>query len=278
MKRGVLLFFFILLLAAFSHGHSFILYDVDVSYDPPLEAGITKAAQDFLDLYETPKSFDYSNELLIVTFDRQLELSVAVHPLDYSIVGFRDDSLVKRGKKAVKTESEMKEIAESFLKTLPADYHSELRYGGVTKLYQGTYQFTWFRHIGELAFIQERFEIEIDPVAGDVVYWMAHNFFYPVEAITLNPAFSASVAQEVANLYMKAETTEVKPVLTVLKNKPVWLVKIKKIYPIYVGLDATNGKIIFTGGLKGELPPNYSYDSAEVIETSFIMDVYGGAY
>jgi len=278
VKRGVLLVFFTLIMASLSYGHGFVLYDVDVDYDKPLEEGITQAAQEFLGLYEEPKGFDYFNEMLIVKFDRQLELSVAIHPLDFSVVGFRDDSLVQRGKKAVKSEAEMKKIAEGQLEKLPSSYRSQLRYGGVTKLYQGTSQFFWYRYIGEIAFLQERFEVEVDPVKGEIVYWMAHNFFYPAEAITVNPAFSKEVAQEAANMYMNAESTDEEPMLTIIKNYPVWLVKIKKLYPLFVGLDATDGRIIFTGGLKGELPEDYSYNSAEVVETSLIQDIYGGEY
>jgi hypothetical protein len=172
----------------------------------------------------------------------------------------------------------MKKIAEGQLATLPERYRSQLRYGGVTKLYQGTYQFTWFRYVGEIAFLQERFEVEVDPVDGDIVYWMAHNFFYPAEAITVNPAFSKEVAQVAANLYMSAETTEVVPILTVIKNYPVWLVTVKKLYPLIVALDARDGRIIFTGGLKGELPDGYSYNSADVVETGLIQQIYGGDY
>ncbi len=278
MKRGALFFFVFLIMASLSYGHGFILYDVDVDYDPPLKAGITRAAQEHLGLFEAPSSIDYFNEMLIVKFDRQLELSVAVHPLDFSVVGQRDDSLVQRGKKATKTEAEMKKIAEGQLAKLPEKYRSELRYGGVTKLYQGTSQFTWFRYVGDIAFLQERFEVEVDPVEGSIVYWMAHNFFYPASAITVNPAFSADVAQEAANLYLKAESTEEAPVLTVIKNYPVWLVKVKKLYPLFVALDARNGRTIFTGGLKGELPDGYSYNSAEVVETQLIQDIYGGDY
>ena len=278
MRRFLPFILFTLLLASLSYGHGFILYDVDIDYDPPLEKGITKAAQEFLGLIEAPKGFDYFNEMLIVKFDRPLELSVAVHPLDYSVVGFRDDSLVQRGKKATKTEAEMKKIAEEILATLPEKYRSQLRYGGVTKLYQGTFQFTWFRYVGEIAFLQERFEVEVDPVAGEVVYWMAHNFFFSPASITTNPAFSKEVAQEAANRYMKAEAMDEEPLLTVIKDYPVWLVKIKKLYPLFVALDARDGRIIFTGGLKGELPDGYSYNSAEVVETSLIQDIYGGEY
>jgi hypothetical protein len=49
----------------------------------------------------------------------------------------------------------------------------------------------------------------------------------------------------------------------------------KVLYPIYIGINAIDGEILFTGGMKGILPDSYSVEKKiTVIETELIKEIY----
>ncbi len=100
-------------------------------------------------------------------------------------------------------------------------------------------------------------------------------FLYPKSQIKTTPAITHKVAQKIAELKFNAEPLDFNTILIINKNKPVWVVKVKSIYPIYVGIDALNGNVLYSGSLRAELPEDYDYGrEVEVVESDFIKEVY----
>jgi len=257
--------------------HSNILYGISLDFDETLKTGVTSAAQAYLETDEVPVKFDYDRELLTAKFDRLLELSVTMHPSDFSVFGFRDDSLVSRGSEEAFDTMQRKEIAQKIFDNIPNEYKKELVYSGEKKLYSGTYKYTWFRYVGGIYVINDHLEVEIDPVDGDTVAWRLSPFFYRKEELPTVPALSYSVAQNVAQLRMSAEKMDFKPVLLIYNDRLVWLTKVKALYPIFAAIDAADGSLVFAGSPRGEIPLDYDYGrEVKVIENEFIKNVYGG--
>ncbi|MBI2139946.1 hypothetical protein HYU14_03410 [Candidatus Woesearchaeota archaeon] len=269
--------FFIFFFLSFPlvQSHSNILYNIDLEFDKTMEEGVTKAAQKFLGVREMPKSFDYDFELISVKFDRMLELSALVDPSDFSIMGFRDDSRVSERGEEKFPEGERRKIAEKVFQALPKAYREELFYSGEKKLYQGTYQHSWFRKINGIAVMNEHFTVEVDPADGEVAAWRMSLFATPKEKILTEPAISFTVAQKIAELGVGGKGIGILPVLVINKDRPLWLAKIKNLYPIFAAVDAADGHIVFSGNARTELPEGYDFGrEVPVKETAFIKEIY----
>ena len=53
------------------------------------------------------------------------------------------------------------------------------------------------------------------------------------------------------------------------------ILKVKSLYPIYVGVDALTGNVLHSGSLRAELPENYGYGrEVQVVESNFIKTIY----
>ena len=267
-----LFFFFLLSIEAVAHSN--ILYGISLDFDPELKMGVIQAAQKFLKVKEMPITFDYDFELIAAKFDRKLELSVLVNPSDNSIFGFRDDSLVSSGKEVFSSEKMGKIAEKAFEKYVPEPYKKELLFAGEKKLYQGVYEFIWFRYVDGVAVMNEHFTVEVDPVDGDVVSFRLSLFSSPQEGIRTRPGITAEVAQKISELSLNGQPLPADPLLLINKDRPVWLVKVKKIYPIFAGIDALDGRVVFSGNARTELPPGYSVGrDIPVVETELLRSI-----
>ncbi len=271
-----LLFFSFLFFAIEVGAHSNILYNINLDFDNQLQSGVIKAAQKFLKAKEMPKMFDYDFELIAAKFDRKLELSVLVNPADFSVFGFRDDSLVSSGKEALSPEKRKMIAEKTFTAYVPESYQQELSYAGEKRLYQGTYEFTWFRYVSGIVAMNEHFKGEVDPVDGYVVSFRMSLFSSPKEKIQTKPAISGEVAEKIAELSLEGTPLGSGPVLIINNDRPLWLAKIKKIYPIFAGIDALDGRVVFSGNARTELPPEYSAGKdVPAVENEIIKSILG---
>ncbi len=274
-KQIVLLALMMVLSSTIMYGHGNVIYNVDLDFDKELKSNVVKSAQSYLNIDEEPVGFDFDRELISVKFDRDLEYSVRINPLDNSVFGFRDDSLVNRHGETKYGEKERKVIAQKIFDSIPEDYKSELKYGEEKKLYSGTFQHTWYRYVDGIYVSGNHLEVEIDALNGDVVAWRLSIFFYPKTQIQTTPFITYKVAQQIAELRFNADPVDFNPILIIEKNKLVWVTKVKSLYPHFVAIDASDGEVLYSGSLRGDLPENYDYGrEVEVIETEFINKIY----
>lgn len=268
------LFFIFIGLSSFAYAHGNYIIDISLDFDPELKSNVIQSAQSYLELDEEPKQFDFDRELISVKFDRQLEYSVDINPVDYSVFGFRDDSLLTKGE--VKYTSEQrKAIAEKMLEKLPEESRAELEYGGETELYSKSFEYNWYRKVDNILVPTEFLKVEVDATDGDIIAWKLSIFSYPKTQISTTPAITYQVAQKIAELRFKAEPVDFSPVLIIDKNKPVWITKVKSLYPHFVAVDATDGRVLYSGSVRGDLPKDYDYGrEVTVVETNLINQIY----
>jgi len=279
MKNAIILIYGLLFLltSVLVSAHGNIIYNIDLDFDKELESKTIKKSQEYSGINENPKSFDFDRELIKVNFDRKLEYSILINPSDYSVSGVRDNSLIKKDGKINFNQKQRKEIAEKMLDTLPKEIRSELTYGEEEKLYLGTYVHKWYRYIDGVFVSNEYLEVEIDATNGKIVSWRLSIFSYPSKDIQTSPAISHSVAQQIAQIKFGAKPTEFEPILVIEKNKPVWITKVKSLYPFYVGIDALTGEVLYSGGIKTELPKNYDTGrEIKITENDLIKSIIEG--
>lgn len=278
MKRTLSsLFILVVLFSGLASGHSNVIYDVNLDFDEELKQGAVDSAQEFYDVYEEPMQFDFDRERIIVKFDRPLEYSVTISPIDYAVIGYRDDSLLDKKGTITFSSDQRKEIAEGILDALPEAYRTELVYGDEKKTYLGSFTYSWYRHVDGILVSGEELEVEVDPADGDVVAWQVSLFKYPESQMKTVPAITHQVAQQISLIRFSAEPTDFDPVLIIDRGKPVWITKVKSIYPHFVGVDALDGEVLYSGSLRGEMPQDYDYGrELDVVASSFINDIYQG--
>lgn len=275
-KHSFLFFLFVIILSSSIEAHSNILYDVSLDFDPVLKEKVTTAAQNFYGIKEKPLKYDYDYELIVVHFDRKLEYSVSINPEDYSVFGFRDDSKIDKGKEETLDAEQRKKIAMQAFEQLPTSYKEELMYGGEKKLYAGTYEHTWYRYVNKILVGGEHFKVEIDPADGEIVAQRLSLFRHPKEKINTIPAITAAVAKKIAELKANGQPVDFEPVLIIFDNKPLWLTQVKVLYPIYVGINAEDGNVLFSGNARVEIPPDYHEgEDVPVVASAFIQQIYG---
>ncbi len=259
-----LVLFFAAIPFVFAHGN--ILYDVNLDFEPEVKQQIITTAQRFLKINETPARFDYERELIIVQFNRSRELSVYIKPDNLRVHGFRDDTLRTLSPKDKIPLATRKEIAQKIFDGISPSYKTELVYDTEKKLYAGTYKHTWYRYIDGIYISNDLLEVEIDPQTGHVIAWKLTPFFYPKELMKLTPAITGTVAQKIAELTLHAQPLDIAPVLIIENTVLVWIVKVKGLYPIYAAINALDGKVLYSGGLKTELPETYKTTISKKIE------------
>ncbi len=272
------LLFMIALLAssAVAQAHSKILYDIDLDFDAALKTKVTQAAQTFLGISEKPIQYDYDNEMIAVKFNKSYDYYAEVSPLDGTIYGFRDDTLISKGTEEKIPQTERKKIADSVYGKLPTEIRRQLRYGEEARTYIGTYTHRYYRYAENTYVSGDYLEVEIDPFDGDIVAWRLSMFLHDAKDMTLQPAISAEVAEHIALLYYKAERIDNTPVLVIMEERPTWITQVKMFYQMFVAVDGLDGHILFFGPLREPLPKDYSYGKeVAVVPDDFIMKMEG---
>jgi len=267
-------FVFIIALSSQANAHGNYIIDINLDFDSELASNVIQSAQAYFNLDEEPKQFDFDKESINVKFDRQLEYSVKINPADYSILGFRDDSLLTKGEINYNSE-QRKEIANKVFDNLAEEYKSELVYGGEKELYSGSFEYRWYRKVNNMLISGEYLKVEVDSSEGNIIAWKLSIFFHSKTQMNMIPAITNEVAQKIAEFKFKAEPVEFSPVLVIEGNKLVWITKVKSLYPHFVAIDALDGNVLYSGSFKGEFPDNYDYGrEVEVIETDLINQIY----
>ena len=270
MKPLVILLITLSLLPS-AYSHSNILYNINLDFDLDLKDLARTAAQQYLKTNEKPIQLDYDNEAIIVKFNKSLDYFASVNPLDGTIVGFRDDSLISKGVQESISGAERRKQADKVFDSLPEMIKKQLRYGEETKTYIGTYIHRYYRYTGDIYVSGDYLEVEVDPSDGDVVGWKRSLFLADEEDMKKEPAISSGVAEQIAIISYDAEPVDHKPLLVIMGEKPIWIVKVKLFYPVFVAVDGLDGHILFFGALRDQMPLRYAYgEDAPITENGFI--------
>jgi len=264
----------ILLLTPLSLAHSNILLDINLDFDLEAKEKIITAAQKFLDTNQQPVGLEYDSELIIVKFNEYPSLSVVINPFDYSVFGTEDKSKIKSSGDITTTFEQRKEIAQKIFQNIPESYQKEMKYGEERKELN-LFTHTWYRYSGNLVVPKERLEVSIDGKNGEVIGWKLQIFVKSNTFFETVPAITSKVAEKITKLRFDAKSIGFDTILIIHDSKPVWVTKMKVLYPIYIGINAIDGEILFTGGMKGILPDSYSVEKKiTVIETELIKEIY----
>jgi hypothetical protein len=267
----VLLYMSVIIVSA--HGN--VLYDISLDWDEELENGVIGAAQEFYGINEMPEKLDYDHELINVKFSRDLEYSVLIHPIDFAVYGYRNDNLISKGDQVLDSQAR-KTKAEEIFKFVPGHFKKQLRYGGESKLYTGIFQHTWFRYVNGAYVLNDHLQVEVDSVDGDIISWRLSPFFYHENQLPQHPAITSEVAEQIALIYLKAKSLDKDPFLIYEKDRLVWVINVQSLYPIFVGVNAITGELVFSGAIRGDMPPNYDYGKdVEVVQSTLISRIYG---
>jgi len=263
----------LLALIGIAHAHSNVLIEIDLDFDPEFKAGLAKSAQKYLDTSEEPLFFGYDKGLLKVNFDKDENIHVKVEPYEFHVFGFKDIRLVHDSGEIQYDNAQRKEKAEEIFNQIPEEYKEQLVYGEEVERYEkGIFEHTWYRYVDGIYSFGDHLEVDVDGMNGNVVSWRL-SLFEPIDAQT-KPAFNSNVAQKIAELTFAATPLDFEPVLVLIKEKPAWIVKVKKLYPIYIAVNALDGKVIFTGALREKLPETYNIGKdVPIVETKLINEL-----
>ena len=271
-----LLLLSLLLMSPVVLAHGNYLNNINLDFDSVAKEKIVKEAQNYLKVKNRPVSFDYAEELILVKLNDFPLKSVAVNGFDYTIHGMTDNTLKAKTDKIKTTKEQRRTLVEAIFRKIPKKYQDELKYGEERS--EGVlFTHTWYRYKDNIVIPKERLEVTIDGRNGKVVHWQLNIFFKDKELLETTPAITAEVAEEIVKLKFKAKSLNFDPILIIHDGKPVWITKMKVLYPIFIGVSAQDGEILFTGGMRGTLPDNYNVGKeSPIIESQFIKNIYGG--
>lgn len=190
--RFVFLMGGLLLWAAEATAHGGFDESIDLSASPDLEAAVVRTAQQYLGTTRLPESFDSVNGKVGVNFDRTAGLAVLVDVLDYGrqgrvrVFGFKDERRVPKGGKVRIASAEANALARKiFEREVSQDKRAELHPLSV-RLLAGIYVSKWIRKTrGVPVMGNETFEVGVNGITGEVVYWELGLFDFPADAIDL---------------------------------------------------------------------------------------------
>ncbi len=275
-NKNLILVFAALVSVFFASAHSLYLSNISLDFDKELKNNTIKAAQKFMNTNKKPVSFDLDKGLIMVQFAEDNQQYVEINPLGYQVYGMRDDKLRHSSGQNKYTKEQGLEIAKKQFGKIPSNIKSELVYDSDATEFDGTYFYKWFRYVDGIIAADEYFVANVDAVNGNIIAWRLAIFDYPKDKIDTVPAITSKVAGKVAELTYNAPMVDgFNPYIIIFGNKPVWVTKIHgQFYPYFVGIDAKDGSISFTGVLPGEIPKNYAKNDVQVIETEFIKNIY----
>src|SRR3989344_7150485 len=277
-QAKVFIFFLMMVFyIAFVSAHSLYLFGISLDFDKELKSNVVKSAQKFLGTSKEPVSFDLDKGLIMVHFEPEQRNYVEINTLGYEVYGMRNENLKHTTGTKKLTKEQGFEIASRFFETLPSSVKSELKYNPEVSEADSTYFYKWFRHVDGIIVADETFMVNVDAVNGNIIAWRLSIFDYPKSSIETDPAISKNVAKRVAEISFNAPSVkDFEPYLIIVVNEPVWVNKLQgQFYPFFVGVNAKEGSISFTGTLPGEVPKGYNAgDEIQVIETDFIRQIY----
>ena len=271
------MFLIALLTSSFAASHSIYLFNISLDFDKELKSNVIKEAQKFLKTSKEPVAFDLDNGLIMVHFEPEQRNYAEINPLGYVVQGMRNENLKHKSGQPIITKEDGFEIAKNFFGSFPEEIRSELKYGPDVSEVDNTYFYKWFRYANGALVVGEDLMVNVDSVNGNIIAWRLSIFDYPENAIETSPSISKNVAKRVAELSFNIGSVGgFKPYLIINKNEPVWVTRLQgQFYPFFVGVNAKDGSIAFTGSLPGEVPRGYDFgDGIKVAETDFIKGIY----
>ena len=175
---------------------------IDLSASPDLEAAVIRAAQQYLGTTRLPESFDHVSGKVGVNFDRSAGLAVLVDVLDYGrrgrvrVFGFKDERRAPKGEKVRIATAEALARAR---KVFDHEVHQEMRaelYPLSLRLLSGMYVSKWIRKARGVPVLgNETFEVGVNGLTGEVVYWELGLFDFPADVIDLSFRVQADEAR-----------------------------------------------------------------------------------
>lgn len=265
----------LLVLPTLTYAHSSTILDIDLDFDLEAKKNIITIAQEYLNTTKQAIGFNYERELIIVKFNNYPFISVAVNAFDYTVFGMEDTSKTAKSGSTTSTFEQRKAIAQTIFEKIPQSYQEELKYGE-ERTEKNLFTHTWYRYKDGLVVPIERLEVVIDGRNGKVIRWKLQIFLVQKELLETEPAISSELAEEIIELSFSASSLNFTPVLIIHESSPVWVTKMKLFYPIYLGVSAVDGEILFTGSMKGVLPNKYfGGKDVFVVESTLVKQIYG---
>ncbi|MGA8050896.1 MAG: hypothetical protein WCA09_12055, partial [Burkholderiales bacterium] len=202
-QRLIFLMGGLLLWAAEAAAHGGFDESIDLSASPDLQAAVIRTAQQYLGTTRLPKSFDNVNGKVGVNFDRAVGLAVLVDVLDYGrqgrvrVFGFKDERRLPKGGKVRIASTEARAIARKvFEREVDAEMRAELHPLSL-RLSAGMYVGKWIRKARGVPVLgNESFEVGVNGITGEVVYWELGLFDFPADAIDLRLSIGADEARQ----------------------------------------------------------------------------------
>ena len=191
-----------LLWAVEATAHGGLVQNIDLSASPDLERAVIQVAQQYLGTTRRPESFDHVNGKVSANFDRSAGVAVLVDVLDYGrsgrvrVFGFKDERRLAKGAASRISPTEAVTRARKvFERDIPLEMRAELSPLSLRFL-SGTYVAKWIRTVGGVPILgNETFEVGVNGVTGEVVYWELGLFDFPAHVIDLSLKVSADEAR-----------------------------------------------------------------------------------
>lgn len=269
---GTLLLTILLGLPRLTGGHSGTYTGISLDDDPRLKLAVIRAAQRFLRTREGPVGFDSVNGKIGVNFDPGRTRVVLIDYLLFGttgqvvIAGFKDEGRKSQGGVPRVTAAAARRTAGAVLRRLPRLKQRELVFDAVTQ-FAGIHHVRWVRRVrGILAMGNEEFNVGVDQVSGQVIYWDSGVFDFPEAMIETTPrvglAEAIRVAREAAAVEFgeaMALAEEFRPVLLIYGRELRWALRLTNGRPgtpntrQYVLVPAREGEVLFKGPADPEL-------------------------
>jgi len=277
MKKIIPIAGLALILSTFVIAHSSYLFDIKLDFDKSLEANVIKSAQEFMKTEKKSLSFDLDRGLIIAHFENDTRNYVRINPIDFKVYGMQNENLRHKEGTIKYDKRQGLEIAKKLFDAFPKEITSELAFDEDISEFDGTYYYKWFRFKNGLLIVGDELFINVDAVNGNIIGYRIPIFYISKEDIKTNPAITMSVTKRVAEIMMNAPgVKDFKPYIVSYNGYLVWVNKLQgQLYPFYIGINAMDGSISFSGIIPGEVPKNYEKGTdVEVIETNIIKQIY----
>lgn len=268
----ILAFFVVYTSGASAHQNN--IMDINLRFDPIMEAGVVRAAQDYFNTQQEPAIFDLLQSRILVSFDDSRKKYVLINPDTFEIMGFNDMSLRNDGGEIAFSQKKRYDKAKQLFDSFQQKYKSELDYAGEKLIFNNVYRHQWYRKVKGVLVLGEEFFADVDAVNGNIVLWQLSHFEYPIIEIDTKPGISKETAAQLAQMEFKNNLSDkMTPKLVVIDDTPMWVLmlynRISKDY--YVILDANTGDVKKTGhNIGGTIPEGYTVGNVSSLKSNLL--------
>lgn len=187
--------------------HGGVVESIDLSSSPELKQAVIRAAQRFLGTTRLPEAFDLVNGKVSATFERSAGVAVLVDVLEYGrsgevrIFGFKDarrlpkEAVPKDAAGRISPTKAVRAAQKILEHHVPPEMQAELSPLGL-RLLSGVYVAKWIRKVRGVPVLgNETFEVGVNGVTGEVVYWELGIFDFPALAMDLRVSVEPNEAR-----------------------------------------------------------------------------------